>query len=207
MGDEPEGRGAKVSKEFGRESSQLTMPHLIPMVPSTSQQADTADSVASMARKREGASSSAGVDQWTMLGLGQDQKTEEKEKQGQGKGEDKGKLSPRRMVQPGVASSAGFIWVTPPLSPHVGGTTVGSVPAGGGAGGHVKLEAPAKFTGKGFPIVWDWLEETANWLKLFPCTPDQWINIAGTRLEKGASSWFRAEKVQIAAGQRAPWAD
>ena len=38
---------------------------------------------------------SAGVDQWSMLGLGQDQKIEEKDKQGHGKGEDKGKLSPR----------------------------------------------------------------------------------------------------------------
>ena len=40
-----------------------------------------------------------------------------------------------------------------------------------------------------------------------PCTPDQWINIAGTQLEKGASSWFRAEKASIHAGDRAPWAD
>ena len=44
-------------------------------------------------------------------------------------------------------------------------------------------------------------------MELSPCTPDQWINIAGTRLEKGASSWFRAEKAQIVTGQRAPWAD
>ena len=71
----------------------------------------------------------------------------------------------------------------------------------------MKLEPPAKFTGKGFPTVRDWLEETANWLELSPCTPDQWINIAGTRLEKGASSWFRAEKASIRAGDRAPWAD
>ena len=97
-----------------------------------------------------------------MLGLGQDQKTEEKDKQGQGKGEDKGKLSPWRMVQPGAGSSTGFIRVTPPLSPHVSGTAVGLVPAGGVAGGHMKLEPPAKFTGKGFPTVRDWLEETAN---------------------------------------------
>ena len=69
------------------------------------------------------------------------------------------------------------------------------------------MEPPVKFTGKGFPTIWDWLEETANWLELSPCTPDQWINIAGTRLEKGASSWFRAEKASIRAGDRAPWAD
>ena len=77
----------------------------------------------------------------------------------------------------------------------------------GGMGGHMKLEPPAKFTGKGFPTVRDWLEETANWLELSPCTPAQWINIAGTRLEKGASSWFRAEKANIRAGQRADWVD
>ena len=71
----------------------------------------------------------------------------------------------------------------------------------------MKLEPPAKFTGKGFPTIRDWLEETANWLELSPCTLDQWINIAGTRLEKGASSWFKAEKASIRAGDRAPWAD
>ena len=70
------------------------MPPLTPVVPSTSQQADTADSVASMAKKGQGSLMSAGVDQWSMLGLGQDQKTEEKDKQGLGKIEDKGKLSP-----------------------------------------------------------------------------------------------------------------
>ena len=62
--------------------------------------------------------------------------------------------------------------------------------AGGSAdrGSHLKLEPPAKFTGKGLPIVRDWVEETENWLELSPCTPNQWIGIAGTRLEKGASS-------------------
>ena len=71
----------------------------------------------------------------------------------------------------------------------------------------MKLEPPAKFTWKGFPTVRDWLVETVNWLELSPCTPNQWINIAGTRLEKGASNWFRVEKAQITVGQRAPWAD
>ena len=183
------------------------IPPLTPVVPSSSQQADTADSVASMAQKQEGSSISAGVDQWSMLGLGHEDKHEEKDKQGQGKGEDKGKLSPRHVVQPGAASSTGFVRVPPPLSPQVGGAAPGSVPAVGGIGGHMKLEPPAKFTRKGFPTIRDWLEETANWLELSPCTPYQWINIAGTRLEKGASSWFRAEKAQIATGQRAPWAD
>ena len=52
----------------------------------------------------------------------------------------------------------------------------------------MKLEPPAKFMGKGLPTVRDWVEETENWLELSPCTPDQWIAIAGTRLGKGASS-------------------
>ena len=69
------------------------------------------------------------------------------------------------------------------------------------------MEPPAKFIGKRFPTVWDWFEEIANWLKLSPCTPDQWINITGTRLEKGASNWFRAEKASIHVGDKAPWAD
>ena len=33
------------------------------------------------------------------------------------------------------------------------------------------------------------------------------VSIAGTRLEKGASSWFRSKKAQIAIGQGAPRAD
>ena len=89
----------------------------------------------------------------------------------------------------------------------MGGAAPGPIPAVGGAGGHMKLEPQTKFIGKGFPTVRDWLEETANWLELSPCTPDQWINIAGTWLEKGASSWFRAEKASIRTGDRAPWAD
>ena len=115
-----------------------------------------------MARKQEGSSLSAGVDQWSILGLGREDKNEEKDKQGQGKGEDKGKLSPRHVVQPRVASSTGFVRVTPPLSPRVGGAAVGPVPAVGGIGDHMKLEPLTKLTGKGFPTIWDWLEETAN---------------------------------------------
>ena len=53
---------------------------------------------------------SAVVDQWSMLGLGQDQKTEEKDKQGHGKVEDKGKLSPRRC---GTARGSVLNWVHP----------------------------------------------------------------------------------------------
>ena len=96
----------------------------------------------------------------------------EKDKKSAGKGEDKGKLSPRRMVLLGAASSTGFMGIPPPVSPGRGGSAPGPVPAVGTAGGHMKLEPPAKFTGKGFPTVRDWLEETANWLELSPCTPD-----------------------------------
>ena len=77
---------------------------------------------------------------------------------------------------------------TTTIVPSMGGATPELVPTVGGAAGHMKLEPSAKFTGKGFPTVWDWLEETANWLELSPCTSDQWINIVGTWLEKGASS-------------------
>ena len=170
--DESDGKGAKVWKELGHGSPQPTMPLFTPVMPSTSQQADTADLVASMAKKRQGSSTSAGVDQWSMLGLGREDKNEEKDKQGHGKCEDKGKLSPWPVVQPGVASSIGFIWVPPPLSPHMGRAASGPLPVVGRAGGHVKLEPLAKFTGKGFPIVQDRLEKTANWLELSSCTPN-----------------------------------
>ena len=54
----------------------------------------------------------------------------------------------------------------------------------------MKLESPAKLTRKGLPTIRDWVEETKNWLDFSPCTPDQWIAIASTRFQKGASSWF-----------------
>ena len=125
MDDEFEGKGAKVWKELGRRSLQPTMPPLTLVMPSTSQQADTADSVASMAKKHQGSLMSARMDQWSMLGLGRDDKIEEKDKQGHGKGEDKGKPSPRRAVQLGAASSSSFIRVPPPLSPRMGGAAPG----------------------------------------------------------------------------------
>ena len=80
MEDEPEGKGAKVWKELGCESSQLTMPPLTLVVPSTNQQANTTDSIASITQKRERSSSSARVDQWSMLGPGREDKNEEKDK-------------------------------------------------------------------------------------------------------------------------------
>ena len=56
------------------------MPPLTPMMLSTSQQADAADSVASMAKKHQGSLMLARVDQWSLLGLGRDEKIEEKDK-------------------------------------------------------------------------------------------------------------------------------
>ena len=73
--------------------------------------------------------------------------------------------------------------------------------------GHVKLEPPAKFIGKALPTVWDWVEETHNSLELSPCTPDQWIAITGTRLEKGGSSWFHEKKANILENGRVNWQD
>ena len=70
---------------------------------------------------------------------------------------------------------------------------------------HMKLEPPAKFIGKGLPTMHDWVKETENWPELSPCTPDQWIAIAGTKLERGASSWFHVEKARMREGQRVEW--
>ena len=72
--------------------------------------------------------------------------------------------------------------MTPPLTAHGIGRGSDDQSA------HMKLEAPAKFIGKGLPTVRDWVKETENWLELSPCTPNQWIAISGTKLEKGASS-------------------
>ena len=64
--------------------------------------------------------------------------------------------SAMRMIHPGVASST-IHWTAtiPPVIP-VGGATNAPTPAliVGGMGGHMKLEPPSKFTGKGFPTVW-----------------------------------------------------
>ena len=69
----------------------------------------------------------------------------------------------------------------------------------------MKLEPLAKFIGKGLPTVRDWVEKIENWLELSLCTPDQWIAIAGTKLEKGASSWFRVEKAKMREGRCDDW--
>ena len=198
VNDDLEAKRAAVWPDLDLVEPQTMQPPIIPVMPIA------ADSVASMTRNRQGPSTSAGAEPWSVLEQSRRDKME-KDKQSAGKGEDKGKLSPRRMVLPGAASSTGFTGIPPPVSPGRGGSVPGPVPTVGSVGGHMKLEPPAKFTGKGFPTVRDWLEETANWLELSPCTPDQWINIAGTRLEKGASSWFRAEKANIRTGNRAPW--
>ena len=140
------------------------MPPLALVVRSTSQQADTTGLVASMARKYEGASTSTRIDQWILLG--HEGTKEEKDKKGHGKGEDKGKLSPRCVVQLGARSSTGFMGVSPPLSSCRGGAVPGPIPTMGGADGGMKLEPLAKFTRKGFPNVWDSVEETADWLEV-----------------------------------------
>ena len=70
--------------------------------------ADTADSVASMARNHQGPSTLAGAEPWSMLERSRKDKMGGKDKQSAGKGVDKGKLSPRRMVLPGAASATGF---------------------------------------------------------------------------------------------------
>ena len=69
----------------------------------------------------------------------------------------------------------------------------------------MKLESQAKFTRKGLPTMRDWVEETENWLELSLHTPNQWIAIVSTRLEKGASSWFCTEKAKMQEGQQSDW--
>ena len=72
-----------------------------------------------------------------------------------GKVDDKGKLSPRLMVQPRATLLTSFMGVSLPLSPRRGLATTASGPVVGGIGGHIKLEPPAKFTRKGLHTVWD----------------------------------------------------
>ena len=146
LDDDLEARGATIVQKLGLEDPQTTQPPVTPVVPS----ANTADSVASIARNRQGPSTSAGAEPWSMLERSRRDKMEEKDKQGTGKIEDKGKLSPRRVVLLGAASSIGFMGIPPPVSPGRGGSVPGPVPTVGNVGGHMKLEPPAKFLGKDF---------------------------------------------------------
>ena len=191
-------KGAKVWKELGRVSPQLTMPPLTPKVPSTNQQVDVTNLVASMVQKREGSLTSAGIDQWSLIG--RDDIKEKKDKKRHGKGEDKGKLSPRRVVQPGAVSSIGFIKVPPPLSPSRGDAASRLVPVVGGVGGHTKLEPPGEVHWKGIPHYLGLVGRDCELVGVVPMHSNQWINIASTKLEKGASSWFRAKKASIRTG-------
>ena len=80
-------------------SPQSTMPPLTLAVPSISQQADTVDSVASMARKHGGSLMSAGVDQWSLLGLRHENIKEKKDKQGHRKNENKVEMCLQQRLQ------------------------------------------------------------------------------------------------------------
>ena len=130
------------------------------MVPSTSQHVKIVNSIASVVH-------SSDTKPTASLGTGKMVPGED-----QRKVDDKGKLSPRLIMQARATLSTGFMGVLPPLSPCRERAVLASILAMGGIGGHMRLEPPTKFTGKGFPIVQHWLEETANWLELSQCTPN-----------------------------------
>lgn len=70
-----------------------------------------------------------------------------------------------------------------------------------------EVGAPNEIYGERTPYYARLVEEIENELDLSPCTPNQWITVVGTRLGKGAGSWFRTEKALIHKGQRDDWTD
>ena len=146
-------------------------------MPSTSQHIDTADSVASVPRHRETGQSLC-IGHQNALGkwLSDDDEEKENKTKMSGKVDDTSAGNTEgsmRMIHLGATLSTVHQTATAPPIILVGGVAPAPTPAVGGMGGHMKLEPPAKFTGKGFPTVRDWLEETANWLELSPRTPAQ----------------------------------
>ena len=58
-----------------------------------------------------------------------------------------------QMIHSGATSSTIHRTALVPPSIPVGGAVAAPAPVVGGMGGHMKLEPPTKFTGKGFPTV------------------------------------------------------
>ena len=63
LDDDLEAKGAATLEELGLVHPPVTQPPTIPVMPT----ADTADSVASMTRNRQGPSTSAGAEPWSVL--------------------------------------------------------------------------------------------------------------------------------------------
>lgn len=155
--------------DIGEQNTWQTLPPLTPTVPFTSQQGETADSVTSVTCKRDIGFLKVGGQENPSTMLLKDTKYEKCNKNCQSKIDDKGKLPLQHIIYPGTASSIGrFVDVPPPppLSLCTGHVALGTRRAMGEINGHMKLEQLASFIGKGFPIVLDWLEGTANQLEL-----------------------------------------
>ena len=144
LAQDPDAKRSEAWLELVKPSTEKTSqatPPLIPMMPSTSQHVEKADLVAFVVCNRD-------PDPAALSGTGKRVPSED-----QGKVDNKGKLSPQLMVEPGATSSTSFMGVSPPFSPRKGHAALVSGLVVGGIGGHMKLEPPTKFTRKGFPTI------------------------------------------------------
>ena len=60
------------------------------------------------------------------------------------------------------------------------------------AGGHIKLEAPPRYSGKRQPGVRVWLTQMERYIRLMRYSPSDWLDIVAMRVEGAANSWVNA---------------
>ena len=71
------------------------------------------------------------------------------------------------------------------------------------AGGHVKIEAPPRYSGRRQPSVRVWLTQMEQYMRLMRYSPSDWLDIVAMRAEGAASSWVNAVLQDVAAGHKA----
>ena len=70
------------------------------------------------------------------------------------------------------------------------------------AGGHIKIEAPPRYSGKRQPSVRVWLTQMERYMRLMRYSPSDWLDIVAMRVEGATSSWVNAVLQDVAAGCR-----
>ena len=70
-------------------------------------------------------------------------------------------------------------------------------------GGQVKIEAPARYSGKRQPGVCVWLTQMERYMRLMKYSPSDWLDIVPMRVEGVANSWVNAVLQDVTAGRRA----
>lgn len=75
-----------------------------------------------------------------------------------------------------------------------------------GGMGHVKLDAPARFSGGKIPGVRVWLTQMERYLRLSRANANDWLDMVAMRTDGAASAWINATFQEIDQGRRNPFA-